>query len=69
MINNNCDCKINQSNIIEMMVNYQDYSSNYELVSNYYTDSKFNIEEFKNMNNLYKEKKLKKKRFETFIKY
>jgi len=69
MINNNCDCKINQSNIIEMMENYQDYSSNYELVSNYYTDSKFNIEEFKNMNNLYKEKKLKKKRFETFIKY
>jgi len=47
----NCGCKKNrliQPNIIEMMNNYEDLTSNFDSVSDYY--SNFDIEEFANIN-------------------
>ena len=57
---NNCGCKKNRyyqminlenTNIVEMMSNYHDLTSNYELVSDYYSNSDSNIEEFRTMGN------------------
>ena len=49
-INDSCNKNIlDQSNIIEMMNNYEDLTSNFESVSDYYSHTYLDIEEFNNV--------------------